>query len=89
MRRRVFGVSVAVLGVAALGCVVDAWGRVRARDADDALHRAAARVVGPELALRSPSRHARHPTRAEPGAAMADGPSIPDADPAGYGSLGP
>lgn len=89
MRRRAFGALIACASLALLGAVIDARGRVRARERDDALHRASARAVGPELALRAPSRVARHPTRAEPGAAMSEGPSIPDADPSGAGSFAP
>lgn len=89
MRRKVFGAIVACVSVGLALAAADARGRVHARARDEALHRASARVVGPELALRAPSRVARHPTRAEPGAAMSEGPSIPDADPAGAGSASP
>lgn len=89
MRRKAFGAVCATILTLLAAAVIDARARARARERDDLLHRASARAVGHELALRAPSRVARHPTRAEPGAAMSEGPSVPDADPSGAGSAAP
>ena len=89
MRRRGFVALTVALAACVALAVRDARARVAARDRDDAVHRASARLVGAELSLRGHSRAARHPTRVEPFAAMGDGPGVPDADPAGLRSLPP
>lgn len=75
-----------VLGLAALliaTVLADAARRRAARDAE-ASHRLLVRVIRlPDLALSSSSRWLRHPSQAEPGAALADLPAGLDVDPAG------
>ena len=82
---RLFPITAAAILIASLGAwtVRDARARRRARDAAQPEISAAARVAGPELAVHSGSRWLRHPTRAEPWAALNDGPAVLDLDPAG------
>lgn len=68
MRRGVALASLAVLLLALGWCVRDARRRVRAREANDALHRRSAALVGPALCLR---RGASSPSREAPGVAAA------------------
>ena len=83
LRRLRVALGVALLlGAAIAGILVDASSRAAARD--DARQRAAVRLVGlPDLVLSSSSRWLRHPSQAEPGAALSDLPSGLDTNPAG------
>jgi hypothetical protein len=72
-----------VLALAAIVEVRDAHARRAQREDAAHVRSAAARAVGPELALHSASRWLRHPTRSEPWAASADAPAMLDLDPAG------
>lgn len=68
MRRGVALASLAALLLALGWCVRDARRRLRDRDAEDALHRASATLVGPGLCLR---RGLAGPPRESPGVADA------------------
>jgi hypothetical protein len=72
-----------------LGLAADAQGRraERARDAA-ALDALAKRLPTSDLALSGGARWLRAPSLEEPGAAFADGPALPDPDPAG-GAMAP
>jgi len=61
----------------------DARAKRSRRDAEMPIAHAAARIVGPELALHAAARWLRHPTRSEPWAAATDAPGMLDLDPAG------
>jgi hypothetical protein len=74
-----------VIGAIAL----DARATRRAHAADDAAIAAvAARLPSSDLALSGGARWLRNPSLVEPGAAFADGPGLPDPDPAG-GAMSP
>jgi hypothetical protein len=65
--------------------------RIRRRDRDGdaaALAVVAARLPSSDLALSGGARWLRAPSVEEPGAAFADGPALPDPDPAG-GAMAP
>lgn len=85
-------VVVGVLAVLILGSVAasaHASARRRERSAALPVIVAVARALpGPDLAMAGGSRHLRHLSREEPGAAFADGPASLDADPAG-GAVAP
>lgn len=81
-RVRVAAAALGLLLVALTGVLVDAHLRRAARD--DARMDAAVILTGtPDLALSSSARWLRHPSQAEPGAALADLPASLDVDPAG------
>ena len=79
----------AVLGLALVGVTLDAS---RRRHGDHAARDARARLAAstglPDLALSSGARWLRHPSQAEPAAAISDAPGALDVDPAG-GWIGP
>ncbi len=71
-----------VLVIAALS--IDARARRAARRAEEpALATVAVRLPTSDLALSGGARWLRAPSLEEPGAAFADGPALPDPDPAG------
>lgn len=74
----------AVLPLAVTAIAVDASGRrarrLREQPAIDAV---AQRLPSSDLALSGGARWLRAPSLEEPGAAFADGPALPDPDPAG------
>ncbi len=73
----------AALSALTLATVRDARARRDARAHDNHIHRAAARLVGPELALHAAAPWLRHPTRTPPWTALDHGPAALDTDPAG------
>lgn len=82
-----FGLLSPALVIAALS--IDARARRDARRAQEsALATVAARLPTSDLALSGGARWLRAPSLEEPGAAFADGPALPDPDPAG-GAMAP
>lgn len=82
-----FCVTSPLLVIAAL--TLDARARRDERDrAQPALDAVAARLPSGDLALSGGARWLRAPSMEEPGAAFADGPAVPDPDPAG-GAMAP
>lgn len=84
---------VAAVGLAApllLGVVAHDAARRRAARASqqEAIDVVATRLPAPSLALSGGGRWLRFPALEEPGAAFAEGPAMPDADPAG-GTMAP
>jgi hypothetical protein len=66
------------------GTVADASHRRRIRAGEQpAIDAVAKRLPAPDLALSGGARWLRSPSMEEPGAAFAEGPAMPDADPAG------
>ena len=82
-----FGLVSPVLVIAVLS--IDARARREARRAEEpALAAVAVRLPTSDLALSGGARWLRAPSLEEPGAAFADGPALPDPDPAG-GAMAP
>ena len=75
---------------AAIGAIGAHASRARARRASEqgAIDRLAPRLPSSDLALSGGARWLRFPSLEEPGAAFADGPALPDPDPAG-GAMAP
>ena len=87
MRLAVILVASPVLVVAGLG--YDAHARRAAKASDQpAIDALAVRLPSSDLALSGGSRWLRSVSLEEPGAAFADGPALPDPDPAG-GAMAP
>ena len=87
MRLAVFLVASPVLVVAGLG--FDAQARRAGKATDQpAIDALAPRLPSSDLALSGGSRWLRSVSLEEPGAAFADGPALPDPDPAG-GAMAP
>jgi hypothetical protein len=85
MRRAFVAVAlVLALPVSVVGIAADASAR-RARKAREqpAIEAIARRLPSNDLALSGGARWLRTPSLEEPGAAFADGPALPDPDPAG------
>jgi len=81
---RWFALISALLALGAAWMLFDAAARRAAQQKRGPQVQAVARLLGvADLALSSSSRWLRHPSVTEPGAAFADGPAIPDNDPAG------
>ncbi len=81
------GLGVAALGAAALVLAAVAWdadaSRARRLRDQSAIDSVAVRLAAPDLALSGGARWLRSPGLEEPGAAFAEGPAMPDPDPAG------
>ena len=76
------GAALLALGLSAM--LADAASRLRAQEPGALERQRLARAVGlSDLALSSDARWLRHPSAAEPGAALADAPAALDVDPAG------
>ena len=87
MSERALGKLAVLLLAAALGALVavsaDASNRRAARLREQAaIDAVARRLVAPDLALSGGARWLRSPSLEEPGAAFAEGPAVPDPDPA-------
>jgi hypothetical protein len=80
-----FAIALLVVALAALVAIsADAAHRRRLRaDQQPAIDAVARRLPAPDLALSGGARWLRSPALEEPGAAFAEGPVMPDADPAG------
>jgi hypothetical protein len=77
-------VLAAALPVVLLAIAVHASTRRSARAREQpAIERVATRLASSDLALSGGARWLRSPSLEEPGAAFADGPALPDPDPAG------
>lgn len=84
VRLRVLAAASLALGLLLAGVAWDAARRREHEETARALRIELARTLGlPDLALSSNARWLRHPSQAEPGAALADAPGALDADPAG------
>lgn len=79
-RLRALAAALVALALSVIAVAVDASLRWPIHDDDT---RAAARLGLPDLVLSSAERWLRHPSQAEPGAAVSDLPGAPDVDPAG------
>ncbi|MEC7520081.1 MAG: hypothetical protein VYE22_09465 [Myxococcota bacterium] len=79
-RLRALAGGLVLLAALVAVALVDA-GRRRPRSGPD--HEAAVSLGLPDLVLSSAERWLRHPSQAEPGAAVSDLPGAPDVDPAG------
>ena len=83
-RERALGVLLAALALALALAALDASTRTRTRGSDLAMMSRVAEATGlSDLALSSSSRWLRHPSLAEPNAALWDAPLGLDVDPAG------
>lgn len=71
------------LGALVLVPIHASYMRVRRRADAPAIAEIATRLPGGDLALSGGARWLRFPSLEEPGAAFADGPAVPDPDPAG------
>jgi hypothetical protein len=80
-------VAASVVALAAVPMHANYMRRARATDAR-AVNEIAPRLPGGDLALSGGARWLRYPSLEEPNAAFADGPAVPDPDPAG-GAMAP
>ena len=90
MRKTAFGVAIVLALPATIAAIGAHAGSARARRAREqpAIDALAPRLPSADLALSGGARWLRVPSLEEPGAAFADGPALPDPDPAG-GSMAP
>jgi hypothetical protein len=75
--------AVALPVVVACVCVHASFRRAARAREQPAIERVATRLASSDLALSGGARWLRSPSLEEPGAAFADGPALPDPDPAG------
>ena len=86
---KIFGAFVVLSVLAVLAIPLHAQSRRTARARENpAIREIATRLPGGDLALSGGARWLRFPSLEEPNAAFADGPAVPDPDPAG-GSMAP